>query len=162
MAGGQHTYRVTVEWTGNRGAGTASYAGYGRDHTISAGAKLPIAGSSDPAFRGDAERWNPEDLLVASISACHKLWYLHLCATSGISLLSYRDEAEGVMQEDRNGAGRFVRAVLRPSVVIRAGDDIEKATSLHHDAHGYCFIANSVNFPVTCEPVITWDGANRR
>jgi organic hydroperoxide reductase OsmC/OhrA len=153
-AGKQHVYRVTVEWTGNRGPGTTSYAGYGRDHSISAGDKPPIAGSSDPAFRGDAARWNPEDLLVAAISACHKLWYLHLCATSGVSVLSYRDEAEGVMQQDANGAGRFVRAVLRPRVVIRPGADAEKAMTLHRDAHAYCFIANSVNFPITCEPVI--------
>jgi organic hydroperoxide reductase OsmC/OhrA len=155
MAGRQHIYRVTVEWTGNRGPGTTSYAGYGRDHAITAGAKPPIAGSSDPTFRGDATRWNPEDLMVASISACHKLWYLHLCATSGVSVLSYQDEAEGVMQEDPNGAGRFVGATLRPRIVIRAGDDIEKAASLHHEAHAHCFIANSVNFPITCVPDIT-------
>jgi organic hydroperoxide reductase OsmC/OhrA len=155
MAGKQHTYRVTVEWTGNLGRGTASYTGYGRDHTISAGAKPPITGSSDPAFRGDPARWNPEDLLVAAISACHKLWYLHLCATSGISVVSYRDEAEATMVEDANGAGRFVSAVLRPRIVIRTDDDIEKAARLHHEAHEHCFIANSVNFPITCEPVIT-------
>ncbi len=154
MAPKMHTYHVNVEWTGNRGSGTETYSGYGRDHTISSGAKPPIAGSSDAAFRGDAARWNPEDLLIASISACHKLWYLHLCATAGIRVLSYRDEAEAVMQEDRNGAGRFISAVLRPVVTVHGTDDVEKAMSLHHDAHGYCFIANSVNFPITCEPVI--------
>lgn len=155
MAAKQHTYRVTVEWTGNRGLGTRGYAGYGRDHSISSGSKPPIAGSSDPAFRGDEARWNPEELLLASISACHKLWYLHLCATAGISVLSYRDEAEGTMAEDPNGAGRFVGAVLRPRIVIKGGDDAVKASHLHDEAHEYCFIANSVNFPVTCEPVIT-------
>jgi len=157
MAGKRHIYHVTVEWTGNRGTGTISYSGYGRDHAIAAGAKPPIPGSSDAAFRGDAARWNPEDLLVASISACHKLWYLHLCASSGISVLSYRDEAEGVMEEDASGAGRFIRAVLRPRIVVRAGDDVEQAARLHHDAHDHCFIANSMNFPITCEPVITTD-----
>jgi organic hydroperoxide reductase OsmC/OhrA len=157
MQGKQHVYRVTVDWTGNRGPGTTSYSGYGREHTISAGTKEPIAGSADAAFRGDAARWNPEDLLVASISACHKLWYLHLCATTGIAVLRYRDEAEGIMQEDPNGAGRFIRAVLRPHVVIRAGDDMIKAASLHQDAHAYCFIANSVNFSIFCEPVVTSD-----
>ena len=100
--------------------------------------RATIAGSSDPAFRGDIARCNPEDLLVAAISARHKLWYLHLCATSGMSVLSYRDEVEGVMQEDANGAGRFVSAVLRPRVVIRPGDDAETAVTLHHDAHAYC------------------------
>lgn len=155
MPGKYHTYTVQIEWTGNRGTGTTTYTSYSRDHTIAAGAKPPIPGSSDPAFRGDAARWNPEDLLVASISCCHQLWYLHLCSTAGISVLSYRDNAVGTMQEDRNGAGRFIAAVLRPQVVIRAGDDIEKAEHLHHDAHQHCFIANSVNFPVTCEPVVT-------
>ena len=150
----KHCYQVTVEWTGNRGFGTPSHAGYDRDHTISAGTKPPIAGSSDPAFRGDPARWNPEELLLAAISACHKLWYLDLCARAGISVLSYRDEAEALMTEDPDGAGRFVAAILRPAIVIRAGADMAAAHRLHHDAHEYCFIANSVNFPVTCEPVI--------
>jgi organic hydroperoxide reductase OsmC/OhrA len=151
----QHVYRVQTEWIGNRGAGTTTYTGYSRDHVIAAGTKPPIPGSSDAAFRGDAARWNPEDLLVASISTCHKLWYLHLCSTTGISVLSYWDDAEGTMQEDTNGAGRFVAAVLRPHVVIRATDDVDTAERLHHDAHAYCFIANSVNFPITCDPVVT-------
>jgi organic hydroperoxide reductase OsmC/OhrA len=155
MTAKQHTYRVQVEWIGNRGTGTTTYTAYSRDHIIAAGTKPAIPGSSDPAFRGDAGRWNPEDLLVASISTCHKLWYLHLCSTAGIAVLSYRDDAEGTMQEDPNGAGRFIGAVLRPQVVIRAADDVEKAERLHHDAHQYCFIANSVNFPITCEPVVT-------
>jgi organic hydroperoxide reductase OsmC/OhrA len=154
LAGRQHIYRVNVEWTGNRGLGTSNHAGYSRDHIISAGAKPPIAGSSDPAFRGDPARWNPEDLLLASISACHKLWYLGLCAKAGISVLSYRDEAEATMAEDSNGAGRFISAVLRPSIVIQAGGDVAEANRLHRDAHEYCFIANSVNFPITCEPAI--------
>jgi len=156
MADKRHTYRVTVEWTGNRGPGAANHAGYSRDHTIAAGAKPPIAGSSDPAFRGDAARWNPEDLLLASLSACHKLWYLGLCAGAGISVVSYRDEAEATMVEERNGAGRFVNAVLRPRITIRAGGDLATAIRLHHDAHAYCFIANSVNFAVTCEPIVTF------
>lgn len=155
MTGTRHTYRVTVEWTGNRGQGTPTPAGYGRDHIISAGAKPPIAGSSDPAFRGDPARWNPEDLLLASIAACHKLWYLGLCAAAGISVHSYRDDAEATMIEDASGAGRFIAAVLRPVIIIQHGADIATATRLHHDAHDYCFIARSVNFPVTCEPTIT-------
>jgi organic hydroperoxide reductase OsmC/OhrA len=156
MTGKPHTYRVTVEWTGNRGLGTPNRSGYGRDHTIAAGAKPPIAGSSDPAFRGDPARWNPEELLLASISACHKLWYLDLCARAGISVLSYRDEASATMVEDANGAGRFVNAVLCPRITIQAGGDMAVAIRLHRDAHEYCFIANSVNFPVTCEPIITF------
>ena len=155
MTGRQHTYRVSIEWTGNRGRGTPGPTGYDRDHMITSGTKPPIAGSSDPAFRGDPARWNPEELLLASISACHKLWYLGLCARSGISVVSYRDEAEGTMAEDPNGAGRFISAVLRPAIVIQAAGDIAEATRLLRDAHEYCFIANSVNFPVTVIPVIT-------
>lgn len=154
MAGKQHIYRLTVEWAGNRGAGTSTYAGYSRDHIIAAGSKPTIAGSADPAFLGDPARWSPEDLLLASIAACHKLWYLHLCATAGITILAYQDAAEATMAEEANGSGRFTSAVLRPNVAIQTGDDVAKATRLHHKAHEYCFIANSLNFPVTVQPVV--------
>lgn len=149
----EHRYRVEVEWTGNRGSGTADYRAYGRDHRIAAPDKPEIAGSSDPAFRGDSGRWNPEELLVASISACHKLWYLHLCAEGGIAVVAYRDLAEGAMAEDAGGSGRFTGVTLRPEVRIGAGD-ARLALDLHRKAHAMCFIANSLNFPVECEPVI--------
>ncbi|NIF89899.1 MULTISPECIES: OsmC family protein [Burkholderia] len=153
MAKHEHTYRISVEWTGNRGTGTSAYRDYGRDHLIRADGKPDVPGSSDPAFLGDAKRWNPEDLLVASLSACHKLWYLHLCAEAGIAVQAYVDEAVGTMVDSREG-GSFTQVVLRPRVTIRAGDDAERAAALHHDAHRACYIANSMNFPVTCEPVI--------
>jgi len=153
MSHGVHKYLIQVAWTGNRGTGTSSYSAYGRQHTISSGSKPDIAGSSDPAFRGDSDSWNPEDLMVASASACHKLWYLHLCAEAGIVVTGYRDEAEGTMI-DGPGPGRFTEIILRPKVQIRSGDDIEKARELHHAAHKNCFIANSVNFPIKCEPRI--------
>jgi organic hydroperoxide reductase OsmC/OhrA len=149
-----HVYRVEVEWTGNRGAGTANYRAYGRDHVIRADGKPPIGGSSDPAFRGNAARWNPEELMVAAVSACHKLWYLHLCATAGIAVQSYVDRAEGRMAEDADGGGRFVEVTLRPRITVRVGDDLERAALLHRDAHARCFVANSVNFPVRCIPEI--------
>ncbi|MRW86288.1 OsmC family peroxiredoxin [Pseudoduganella sp. FT26W] len=152
MTAGIHHYQVDVEWTGNRGSGTSGYRDYDRNHTISADGKPAIPGSSDPAFRGDAARWNPEDLLVASASACHKLWYLHLCAEAGIVVTAYVDEAEGTMKEDASG-GRFERIVLRPRVTIAAGNP-ELAASLHHAAHEKCYIANSVNFPILCQPSI--------
>jgi organic hydroperoxide reductase OsmC/OhrA len=152
MAHREHTYRVTVTWTGNQGTGTSGYKAYSRDHAIESAGKAPILGSSDPAFLGDRTRWNPEDLLVASTSACHKLWYLHLCAEAGIAVLAYVDEAEGTMVEGERG--RFTKVVLRPRVTVRAGDDVELARRLHHDAHEQCFIANSLNFPVLCEPSI--------
>lgn len=148
----EHHYKLQVEWTGNRGSGTSGYRDYDRNHVISTPGKPAIPGSSDPAFRGDATRWNPEDLLVASASACHKLWYLHLCAEAGIVVTAYVDEAEGAMREDASG-GRFERIVLRPRVTIAAGDR-ELALQLHHQAHDKCYIANSVNFPVLCEPSI--------
>lgn len=153
MAHGEHTYRVSVQWTGNQGTGTSGYRDYGRDHTISAGSKPEIPGSSDAAFRGDAARWNPEDLLVASASACHKLWYLHLCSDAGIAVLAYVDHAEGTMADNAQ-SGQFTRIVLRPQVTIRANDDAALAAHLHHTAHEKCYIANSVNFPIVCEPVI--------
>ncbi|MEE1926379.1 OsmC family protein [Pseudomonas sp. 148P] len=154
MAENNHRYAVTVTWTGNQGTGTASYRGYSRDHLIEAGAKPAIAGSSDPAFRGDPARWNPEDLLVASLSACHKLWYLGLCAEAGIVVLAYEDQAEGEMVEEANGAGQFTSVVLRPKVTVATATDLDKARSLHHLAHQKCFIARSVNFPVSHEPQI--------
>lgn len=150
----EHEYRVAVEWTGNRGTGTSGYRAYDRAHEISVEGKPPIAGSSDPGFNGDPARWNPEDLLVASVSACHKLWYLSLCAMAGVRVLAYRDEAVGHMAEVEATGGHFTAIELRPAVVIAEGDDEAKAMHLHHDAHAKCFIANSVNFPITCAATV--------
>ena len=155
MSGGQHSYTVTIRWTGNRGTGTSDYRAYGRTHEIVARGKAVIDGSSDPAFRGEADRYNPEDLLVASLSACHLLSYLHLCADAGIAVLEYADDANGVMVETKDTGGHFTEVVLRPRVVIRHGDDQAMATTLHDRAHHLCFIANSVNFPVRCEPTVS-------
>jgi organic hydroperoxide reductase OsmC/OhrA len=153
MPYGEHKYRVSVQWIGNTGSGTSGYREYSRNHTIHAAGKPVIPGSSDAAFLGDAARWNPEDLLVASASACHKLWYLHLCADAGIIVLAYVDNAEGTML-DSPGQGRFAQIVLRPHVTIRAGDDRNLAMLLHDAAHEKCYVANSVNFPIRCEPTI--------
>jgi len=152
MADREHRYHVTVEWTGNKGQGTENYKAYDREFNVLAEAKTAIAGSSDPAFLGNASRWNPEEMLLASASACHKLWYLHLCAEAGISVESYLDKAEGTMMEARQG--RFTQILLQPQITLRAGDDIELAKALHHKAHEQCFIANSLNFPILCEPQI--------
>ena len=150
----QHTYNVTVEWTGNEGQGTPEYRAYSRNHLISADGKPSVDGSSDPSFRGDAARWNPEELLLASVSACHKLWYLHLCSDNGVVVLSYRDNAEGTMIETKDMSGRFVDVRLRPRVVISSDSPPDKARNLHA-AHKLCFIANSVNFHVRHEAEIT-------
>jgi organic hydroperoxide reductase OsmC/OhrA len=150
----KHTYEVSIDWTGNLGSGTSAYDAYTRDHLVRVGAKTAIEASSDPAFRGDAARHNPEELFVASLSSCHMLWYLHLCATKGIVVTAYVDEAIGTMQEEKNGSGRFTDVLLRPRVTIGAGGDADLAARLHEDAHEYCFLANSVNFPVRCEASI--------
>ncbi len=156
MTGGhkEHFYSVSVQWTGNLGQGTSSYRRYARDHEISALGKPTVMASSDPAFRGDQSRYNPEDLLVASLSACHMLSYLHLCAVSGIVVTDYHDEAKGTMVETEEGGGHFTQVTLRPAVKVASGSNTELALRLHEKAHHLCFIASSVNFPVLCEPSI--------
>ena len=161
-----HSYDVTVAWTGNRGSGTSGYREYDRDHEVTvseagdgegagdAGRPQPIAGSSDSAFRGDPGRWNPEQLLTAALAQCHMLSYLHACAAAGIVVTGYTDEAHGTMTETTDGGGHFTRVVLRPRVTVASTDMVEKAVGLHHDAHERCFIANSVNFPVSHEAVV--------
>lgn len=148
----EHLYAVQVKWTGNLGQGTSSYRSYSRDHEILSVGKAAVLGSSDPVFRGDPTRYNPEDLLISSLSTCHMLWYLHVCAEAKIIVLEYLDQASGVMVETSDGGGRFTEVVLMPQVAIRAGGDPELAKRLHEQAHHLCFIANSVNFPVRCEP----------
>ena len=149
-----HSYSLCVTWTGNTGTGTRDYRAYNRAHEIAAPGKPVIAGSSDPHFRGDAARYNPEELLVASLSTCHMLWFLHLAANAGIIVTDYRDEPIGTMHESADGSGRFTEVVLHPTVTVRNGASGETADALHHRAHAMCFIANSVNFPVRCEPRI--------
>jgi organic hydroperoxide reductase OsmC/OhrA len=144
-----HRYHATIAWTGNRGAGTNHYSAYSRDHEIRCPGKSVIAASSDPAFRGDPNRYNPEELLVASISSCHMLWYLHLCADAGVTVMAYEDLAEGFMEESANGSGRFTRVILHPTITISVGADAVLAERLHVNAHEKCFIANSVNFPIS-------------
>ena len=148
----EHRYRLTVEWTGNAGTGTSSYRAYERAHEIRAEGKPAIPGSSDPAFRGDPARYNPEDLLVASLPACHMLWYLSLCAEAGVVVTAYADHAEGIMVEPAAGVAKFERVILRPKVSLAPGADLAKARELHHAAHERCFIANSVNVAVEHAP----------
>jgi organic hydroperoxide reductase OsmC/OhrA len=149
----RHQYQVSVRWTGNRGSGTSGYRDYDRNHLIEAPLKPPLSGSSDPKFHGDRTRYNPEELLVAILSACHMLWYLHLCADSGIVVQTYLDRAEGAMETGSSGAGRFTTVTLRPEVTISRGD-AERAKALHREAHEKCYIANSVNFPVRVEATL--------
>ena len=149
----EHHYAVAIEWLGNRGTGTSGYRDYGREHLVSAIGKPSIEGSSDRTFHGDAERWNPEELLLAALSQCHLLSYLHVAASNGIVVVEYTDAATGTMEQTANGGGRFTSATLRPRVTI-AGGSVELARSLHAEAGEKCFIAASVNFPVGHEPEI--------
>lgn len=150
-----HTYDVTVTWTGNQGTGTSGYRAFGRDHDVTADGPPPLAASADPAFRGDAARWNPEQELVAALSQCHMLWYLHLCAVAKVVVTAYEDTARGTMVLGPDGGGRFTEVVLRPRITIADAAMADTAAALHHDANAKCFIANSVNFPVHHEPEIT-------
>jgi organic hydroperoxide reductase OsmC/OhrA len=147
----KHHYNITVQWTGNLGTGTSGYRDYSRNHEIKGTDKPVIPGSSDPSFRGEALRYNPEELLVASLSQCHMLWFLHLAANAGIVVTSYSDAATGTMEEDNLGGGRFTEVILRPVIKITDASKIEKIDSLHLLANKLCFIANSCNFPVRHE-----------
>ena len=152
----KHDYAISVEWTGNMGTGTSSYAAYSRNHIITGDRKgNVVSGSSDPAFRGDSARYNPEELLLAALSACHMLWALHLCADRKIVVLEYRDDALGVMAEEQDGSGKFINVTLQPRMRIATLSQIGGALEAHELAHRMCFIANSVNFQVVVQPNIT-------
>ncbi|OSY89187.1 peroxiredoxin [Tenacibaculum holothuriorum] len=151
----QHHYKATIEWTGNLGNDTSKYDVYSRNHTIKTENKAIIEASSDPAFLGDNTRYNPEELLLPSLSSCHMLWYLHLCTVNKINVVSYLDKPEGVMNEDKNGSGKFSSVTLNPEILIRKTENIEKAIELHKKANEMCFIANSCNFTITHKPIVT-------
>ncbi|MEO6904118.1 MAG: OsmC family protein [Bacteroidia bacterium] len=148
----QHHYHATVKWTGNKGEGTTNYRSYEREHTISIENKTTIVGSADPAFRGDHTKHNPEELLISSLSACHMLWYLHLCSEAGVIVTDYSDKVTGLMIETLTGRGIFKSVTLNPVVVITDHTMVEKANGLHKKANELCFIANAVNFAVHHNP----------
>jgi organic hydroperoxide reductase OsmC/OhrA len=147
----EHHYHTDLKWTGNTGTGTSNYRAYERAHEVSVTGKPVIPGSSDPSFRGDASRYNPEEMLVMSLSSCHMLWFLHLCSEAGVVVVDYTDKAAGVMEETAGGSGRFKTVALHPHVVVTEEQMTAKLNDLHHCAHEMCFIANSCNFPVSCE-----------
>lgn len=145
--GRAHHYKADMQWAGNLGTGTSDYRAYSRNYSVRVQGKPELAGSSDAAFRGDRERYNPEDLLVISLSACHMLSYLHVAAVNHVVVVEYTDQAEGTFEENDDGGGRFTEVVLHPRVTISSGSE-ELAMKLHESAHERCFIASSVNFPV--------------
>jgi organic hydroperoxide reductase OsmC/OhrA len=151
--GHQHYYTTTITWTGNNGTGTNDYRGYERSHTVTAEGKSIIEVSSDPKFRGDPSKYNPEELLVSSLSSCHMLWYLHLCAVNGVTVIEYSDHATGTMEENKDGSGQFTEVTLHPKVTVADASMVDQANALHHKANTMCFIARSVKFPVNHKPV---------
>jgi organic hydroperoxide reductase OsmC/OhrA len=144
----EHQYKAAIVWTGNLGQGTANYTAYDRSYDIVIDHKVNIKGSSDPAFRGDHAKHNPEDLFLASVSSCHMLWYLHFCAVNDIVVTEYSDNATGTMVESAVNGGQFTEVMLNPRVVITDASKVELAASLHGEANKHCFIANSLNFKV--------------
>jgi organic hydroperoxide reductase OsmC/OhrA len=154
-----HRYDLTTSWTGNRGSGTSGYRDYGRDHVIGSAGRPDLAGSSDPVFRGDKTRWNPELELVAALSACHLMSYLHVCTTAGVVVTGYEDAPYGLLAETDDDGGHFTEVVLRPRVTVAEASMAERAQELHKLANEKCFIASSVNFPVRHEPSVTVAGA---
>ncbi|KQZ82205.1 peroxiredoxin [Microbacterium sp. Root166] len=156
---GEHRYSVRTTWTGDRGTGTSGYRDYDRAVTMRIEGKPELLASSDKPFRGDPSRWNPEDLLLAALSECHLLSYLHACVQAGVVVVRYEDDASGLMVEDGRGGGAFREVVLRPRVTVAEESMVDAATAAHAQAHAWCFIANSVNFPVRHEPLIEVSGA---
>ena len=147
----EHFYELELKWTGNKGKGTSDYRSYERSHTISGTGKGTIFASSDPSFRGDQNKYNPEELLLASLSSCHMLWFLHLCSKQGIVVIDYVDHPKGVMEETEGGGGKFKKVTLFPIVTIKEAFPADRLEALHDKAHELCFIANSVNFEVNCK-----------
>jgi organic hydroperoxide reductase OsmC/OhrA len=163
MADRTHHYRISNRWTGNLGSGTANYRAYSRNFELEgAGKVLAVPCTSDPNFRGDPARYNVEELLVGSLSGCHMLWVLHLCADAGITVTEYSDDATGEMVEHADGAGEFVKVTLHPRMTVTDPARIAEARELHHRAHEVCFIARSVNFPVECAAVVTAEASLHR
>lgn len=146
-----HDYSVSLTWVGNLGSGTSGYKAYSRDHILQAAGKPDIGGSSDKIFHGTPERWNPEEMLIAALSQCHMLSFLHVASEAGIVVSEYSDAASGTLELGPDGGGQMTAVVLRPRVVVTGGD-VEAVNRAHHRASELCFIANSVNFLVRHEP----------
>src|SRR6185312_6386158 len=155
----EHHYSIALDWTGNRGSGTSGYRDYGRDHVLSAEGKHDIAGSSDRTFHGDADRWNPEELLLSALSQCHLLSYLHVASSRGVVVTAYTDKPIGTMTQTPDGGGHFTEVTLRPVVTVQSAGMVDAARDAHHEASLKCFIAASVNFPVLHEPEIRVESA---
>ena len=144
----EHDFNATLRWTGNKGKGTSTYHAYTRDWTLESAGKPAISCSNDPRLGGDPALYNPEDMLIAALSSCHMLWFLHLASNAGLTVHAYDDNPVGTGQSLPDGTGRFIRALLRPKIGLAPGSDVSIANDVHSRIHNYCFIARSVNFPV--------------
>lgn len=121
-----------------------------RRHTISHPEKPDIDGSAAPAFHGETTRWNPEELLLAALSQCHMLTFFYLAHEEGLEVVDYEDTPEATLRTHADGSGEMTEAILKPRVTVRGGWE-GSLDDMHHRAHELCFIARSVNFPVTHE-----------
>lgn len=146
--GKSHHFTIQLTWSGNRGEGTSSYTSYDRSHVLSSDGKEPLSCSSAPAFRGDGTLYNPEDMLLYSVSSCHMLWFLHCCADAGVVITAYKDCPQGTLVIEADGIGRFTDISLHPVVSLQDAAQAHLLSSLHDKAHQHCFIANSLSCPV--------------
>ena len=143
-------HHAKIEW--QRTSPDFTYATYNREHEWQfTAAKVPASAAKE--YRGDANRVNPEEALVAALSSCHMLVFLALAAKRKLSLAGYTDDAVGVLEKNADGKLAITRVTLRPKVVWSAGVTVsaEVLAQMHHDAHEGCFIANSVKTEVTVE-----------
>lgn len=150
-----HAFPAQIQWTGNQGSGNKTYQGYARTWQVQTPGKPVIECSNDPMLGGDPGLHNPEDLLISTVSACHMLWYLHLSHNAGILVTAYSDRPEGIGESEPSGAGRFIRATLRPQITLAPGQDQARADAVHGEIHKVCFIARSVNFPIEIDATYT-------
>ena len=146
-------YLATVEW---RSGGGFREGTYSRAHKLSFDGGAVVPGSASPQVvappYSDPAGVDPEEALIASASACHMLWFLHLARDLGLDVAAYRDEARGTMGKDERGKMAMTRIVLRPEIEF-AGEapDSEALARLHHEAHERCFIANSLRTEIVVE-----------
>lgn len=144
----EHTYTTRIVWTGDRGEGTTHYHSYDRTWNIAIPGKPVIECSNDPLLGGDPSRPNPEDLLISALSACHMLWYLHLASQAEMIVRGYTDQPVAIGETEPDGAGRFLKATLRPHIIVAPGTNLKTADELHPQIHQFCYIARSVCFPI--------------
>jgi organic hydroperoxide reductase OsmC/OhrA len=147
------TYTARIAWEDD---GAFPSGRYSRAHEISFDGGAAVRGSSSPHVVplpfSDPAGVDPEEALVASASACHMLWFLHLAQEAGLHVTSYVDQAEGVMGRVDRGKVAMTRITLRPRIRFAGGAPAsEQVDNLHHEAHERCFIANSLKTEIVID-----------